>query len=222
MESPAKDIKDTHTSPMSKRSLEKKISIKEEKIQREKKSSSEEKSSSSTTPQSARLSVSGIPTPLSSRSSVPSPTTTPLSTPTATPRDASADSSASAQPRSPRTKELRKRISKSFSKAALNISKFGNILSSSISTSKLPSPKSLKSSGRNSLQAHSSTRSSGKSNPYPEITSSVINQTAHALSVLESTIEFKNAPATKKTLIHNAKLIEILTKVNSRTKCNFD
>ncbi len=219
-ESPAKYIEGTHTSPLSKRSLEKKIPLKDEKIQREKKSSSEEKSSSSTTPQSIRLSVPGIPTPLSSRSSVPSPTTTPLSTPTATPRDANAnfsgDSSDSAQPRSPRTKELRKKISKSFSRAALNISKLGDKLSSSISTTTLPSPKSPKSSGRNSPQAHSSTRSSEKSTPFPEITTTIKNQAARALSVLESTIEFKNANATKKALILNAKLIEILTnnKIN--------
>jgi hypothetical protein len=103
-----------------------------------------------------------------------------MPTPAATPRtvavrkeDSSSDSSGRSKPRSPRAKELRKKISKGFSKAAINIGKFGEKLSSqvsSISTSTLATPKS---SGRHSPELHSSSHIAEKNTPFPEITPSV-------------------------------------------------
>ena len=183
---------DPHTTPTKRRQLLRKIEINQEVMQRPKKSSDGEGSSSSTTPRAVRFATSDTTTPVSNRSAAPTPTSTPMPTPAATPRtqrvvkdDSSSDSTERSKPKSPRTKELRKKISKGFSKAAINIGKFGEKLSSqvsSISTSTLPTPKS---SGRNSPEVHSSSRIAEKNTPYPEITPSIKNQAARALVKLE-------------------------------------
>lgn len=122
---------DPHTPPTRKRELKRQTQIKEEVMHRPKKSSDEEKSTPSSTPRSVRFATSDATSPVSNRSAASTPTSTPMTTPMPTPRkagakdDSSSDSSGSTKPRSPRTKELRKRISKGFSKAALNIGKLG-------------------------------------------------------------------------------------------------
>lgn len=212
---------DPHTPPIKRAKLTRRVQIKTEVIRRSKKSSDEEKSSSSTTPRSVRFATSYATTPVSNRSAAPTPASTPMPTPAATPRtvgvakdDSSSDSSGRGRPVSPRAKELRKKISKGFSRAALNISKFGEKLSSqvaSISTSNLPTPKS---SGRNSPEVHSSTRSSEKSNPFPEITPSIKNQAARALLKLQSDEDYKNnTDAINKITLLGA-LVEILKANN--------
>jgi hypothetical protein len=144
-----------------------------------------------------------------------------MPTPAATPRtkqvgkeDSSSDSSSHSKAKSPRTTQFRKTLTKSFSKAAINIGKFGEKLSSqiaSISTSNLPTPKS---SGRNSPEAHSSTRSSEKSTPFPEITPSIKNQAARALLKLQSDEDYKNnTDAINKITLLGA-LVEILNTNN--------
>ena len=210
---------DPHTTPIKRAKLERKIEIKkEEVIQRPKKSSDGEGSSSSHTPRAVRFATLDAATPVSHRSAAPTPASTPMPTPAATPRtvglakdDSSSESSGNVKSRSPRAKELRKKISKGVSKAALNLGKFGEKLASqvsSISTSTLPTPKS---SGRNSPEVHSSTRSSGKSNPYPEITPSVKNQAARALVKLESNPDYKNSGDARKNLKLNSELINVLS-----------
>jgi hypothetical protein len=209
---------DPYTPPTRKRQLLRKIELSEEVMHRPKKSSDDEKSSSSNTPRSVRFTDSNTTPPLSHRSAAPTPTSTPMPTPAATPRTvgvpkdySSSDSSGDGKPGSPRAKELRKKISKGFSKAAINIGKFGEKLSSqvsSISTSMLPTPKS---SGRNSPEVQSSSRSSGKSNPYPEITPSVKNQAAQALLKLESDEDYKNSTVPGRRIKLLGALVEIMT-----------
>jgi len=159
---------DPHTPPTKRTKLVRQINIKKEVMRSSKKSIDDENSNSSTTPRSVRFATPDTITPVSNRSAAPTPASTPMPTPAATPRtavvandDSSSDSSGRSRPVSPRAKQLRKKISKGFSRAALNISKFGEKLSSqvaSISTSNLPTPKS---SGRNSPEVHSSTSVSG-------------------------------------------------------------
>jgi hypothetical protein len=143
-----------------------------------------------------------------------------MPTPAATPRtvavrkeDSSSDSSGRSKPRSPRAKELRKKISKGFSKAAINIGKFGEKLSSqvsSISTSTLATPKS---SGRHSPELHSSSHIAEKNTPFPEITPSMKNEAARALSTVISNSDYKNCGPIAKGYLLNSPLIEILSKV---------
>ena len=212
---------DPHTTPTKRRQLLRKIEINQEVIQRPKKSSDGEGSSSSTTPRAVRFATSDTTTPVSNRSAALTPTSTPMPTPAATPRtqrvvkdDSSSDSTERSKPKSPRTKELRKKISKGFSKAAINIGKFGEKLSSqvsSISTSTLPTPKS---SGRNSPEVHSSSRIAEKNTPYPEITPSIKNQAARALVKLESNPDYKNSGDTRKKFMLNSELIKVLSDNN--------
>ena len=213
---------DPHTPPIKRAKLERKIEIKkEEVIQRPKKSSDDEKSNSSTTPRLVRFAASSDATPDSKRSPAPTPTSTPMPTPAATPRaavvandDSSSGSSERSNTKSPRATQLRKKINRGLSNAALTLGKIGVKLSSqvaSISTSTLPTPKS---SGRNSPEVHSSTRSSGKNNPYPEITPSVKNQAARALVKLESNPDYKNSGDTRKKFMLNSELIKVLSDNN--------
>jgi hypothetical protein len=112
---------------------------------------------------------------------------------------------------SPRAKQLRKKISKGLSKAALTLGKLGEKISdqvASISTSNLPTPKS---SGQNSPEVHSSTRSSEKSNPFPEITPSIKNQAVRALVKLESNPDYTNTGETRKKFMLNSELINVLS-----------
>jgi hypothetical protein len=210
--------RDPHTTPIKRAKLVRQINIKKEEMRLSKKSIDDDKSSSSTTPRSVRFASSDANTSVSNRSAAPTPASTPMPTPVATPRtaevandDSSSDSSGRSRPVSPRAKQLRKKISKGFSRAALNISKFGEKLSSqvaSISTSNLPTPKS---SGRNSPEVHSSTRSSEKSNPFPEITPSIKNQAARALLKLQSDEGYKNSGDTRKKFMLNSELINVLS-----------
>ena len=212
---------DPHTTPIKRAKPVRQINIKTEVMRRPKKSSDEEQSSSSTTPRSVRFATSDSTTSVSNRSAAPTPTSTPMPTPAATPRtaavrkeDSSSESSSQSKNKSPRTTQFRKTVSKGFSRAALNISKFGEKLSSqvaSISTSTLATPKS---SGRNSPEAHSSTRSSEKNNPYPEITPSIKNQAARALVKLESNSDYKNSGFTRKEFMRNSELIKVLMDNN--------
>ena len=209
---------DPHTTPIKRAKLVRQIPLKAEVIQRPIKSSDGEGSSSSHTPRAVRFATLDAATPVSHRSAAPTPASTPMPTPAATPRtvglakdDSSSDSSGNVKPRSPRAKELRKKISKGFSKAAINIGKLGEKLASqvsSISTSTLPTPKS---SGRNSPEVHSSSRIAEKSNPYPEITPSVKNQAARALAKLESNSDYKNSGDARKNLKLNSELINVLS-----------
>jgi hypothetical protein len=207
---------DTHTPPLTRRVLAKSPRIQEKQVRRSKKSTDEDKSSSSTTPRSVRFETPGATTPVSIRSAAPTPTSTPMPTPrnAGAKDDSSSDSSGRGRPVSPRAKELRKKISKGFSKAAINLGKFGEKLSSqvaSISTSTLATPKS---SGRNSPEVHSSSRIAEKSNPYPEITPSVKNQAARALVKLESNSDYKNSGDTRKKFMLNSELIKVLSDNN--------
>jgi hypothetical protein len=216
---------DPHTTPIKRAKLVRQIPIKTEVKQRPKKSSDDEKSNSSTTPRSVRFATSDATTPVSHRSVAPTPTSTPMPTPAATPRtvglakdDSSSDSSGNVKPRSPRAKELRKKISKGFSKAAINIGKFGEKVASqvsSISTSTLATPQS---SGRNSPELHSSSRIAEKNNPFPEITPLVKNQAARALVKLESNPDYKNSGDTRKKFMLNSELINILS--NNKIEIN--
>ena len=209
---------DPHTTPIKRAKPIRQINIKTEVIRRSKKSSDDEKSNSSTTPRLVRFTTSDTNTPVSHRSAAPTPASTPMLTPAATPRKAevakdysSSDSSERSNTKSPRTTKFRKTISKGVSKAAINIGKFGERLVSqvsSISTSTLATPQS---SGRNSPELHSSSRSSGKSNPYPEITPSVKNQAARALAKLESNSDYKNSGDTRKKFMLNSELINVLS-----------
>jgi hypothetical protein len=209
---------DPHTTPIKRAKPVRQINIKTEVMRRPKKSSDEEQSSSSTTPRSVRFATSDSTTSVSNRSAAPTPTSTPMPTPAATPRtaavrkeDSSSDSSSHSKTKSPRTTQFRKTVSKGFSRAALNISKFGEKLSSqvaSISTSTLATPKS---SGRNSPEVHSSSRIAEKSNPYPEITPSIKNQAARALVKLESNSDYKNSGVTRKEFMRNSELINVLS-----------
>ena len=204
--------RDPHTPPTKKRQLQRKIEISEEVIHRPKKISDDEKSSSSTTPRSVRFTTSDATTPVSNRSSVPTPTSTPMSTPAATPRtqqvtkdDSSSDSSDRIKPRSPRTKELRKKISKGFSKAAINKGKIGEKISTSISTSALQSPKTPKSPGRNSPK-HGSPQ---KEDVLSFLTIKEKNDIAVAMNKFEAGLDADLSPARKKMLLH-AKLMDLL------------
>ena len=123
---------DLHTTPIKRAKLVRQIPIKAEVMQRPKKSSDGEGSSSSHTPRAVRFATFDTTTPDSRRSAAPTPTSTPMTTPAATPRkaevakdDSSSESSENVKSRSPRAKELRKKISKGVSKAALNLGKFG-------------------------------------------------------------------------------------------------
>jgi|GEM_PF-2075728 len=208
---------DPHTTPIKRAKPVRQINIKTEVMRRPKKSSDEEQSSSSTTPRSVRFATSDSTTSVSNRSAAPTPTSTPMPIPAATPRtaavrkeDSSSESSSQSKNKSPRTTQFRKTVSKGFSRAALNISKFGEKLSShvaSISTSTLATPKS---SGRNSPEAHSSTRSSEKNNPYPEITPSIKNQAARALLKLQSDEDYKNNTEAINKITLLGALVEIL------------
>jgi len=208
---------DPHTPPTKRTKIVRQINIKNEVIRRTKKSSDEEKSSSSTTPRSVRFATSDAITPVSHRSVAPTPASTPMPTPAATPRtvglakdDSSSDSSGNVKPRSPRAKELRKKISKGFSKAAINIGKFGEKLSSqvsSISTSTLATPKS---SGRNSPK----NSSPQKEDVLSFLTIKEKNDIAKAVNQFEAGIDAALSPARKKMLLH-AKLMEL---VPDRTK----
>jgi hypothetical protein len=160
-----------------------------------------------------RFATSDAITPVSNRSAAPTPTSTPMPTPrTADAKDeSSGDSSSHSKINSPRTTKLRKTISKGVSKAVLTVGKLGREISSqiaSISTSNLPTPKS---SGRNSPEFHSSTRTSEKSNPFPEITPSIKNQAARALVKLESNPDYTNAGETRKKFMLNSELINVLS-----------
>jgi len=208
-----------HTTPTKRPKLVRKIEISEEVMQRRKKSSDDENSNSSTTPRSVRFATSDFNTPVLNRSAAPTPTSTPMPTPAATPRtvgvtkdDSSSDSSGRGRPVSPRAKELRKKISRGLSNAALNIGKLGEKL---ISTSTFATPKSP---GRHSPEVHSSSRSSGKSNPYPEITPSIKNQAARALVKLESHPDYKISGETRQKFMLNSALINILS--NNKIEIN--
>lgn len=209
---------DPHTPPTKRTKLVRKIKInKEEVIHRPKKSSDDEKSSTSNTPRSVRFSTSDATTPVSYRSAAPTPTSTPIPTPAVTPRtqqvgkdDSLDDSSDRIKPKSPRTKELRKKINKGFSKAAINIGKFGEKLSSqvsSISTSTLTTPKS---SGRSSPK----NSSPQKEDVLSFLTIKEKNDIAIAINQFEAGIDAALSPARKKMLLH-AKLMEL---VPDRTK----
>ena len=204
---------DPHTPPIKRAKLERKNAIKEKVIQRQIKSSDDDKSSSSTTPRSVRFTTSDTTPPDSHRSAAPTPASTPMPTPrnAGAKDDSSSDSSGRGKSKSPRARELRKKISKGVSKAALTINKLKEKISnqvSSPSTSNLPTPKS---SGRNSPEVHSSTRSSEKSNRFPEITPSIKNQAARALVKLESNPDYTNAGETRKKLMLNSELINVLS-----------
>ena len=198
---------DPHTPPLKRAKLERKIQIREEVTHRPKKSIDDDKSSSSTTPRSVRFASSDANTPVSNRSAAPTPTSTPMPTPrTADAKDeSSSDSSGRSRPVSPRAKELRKKISKGFSKAAINIGKFGEKLSSqvaSISTSNLPTPKS---SGRNSPK----NSSPQKEDVLSFLTIKEKNDIAIAINQFEAGIDAALSPNRKKMLLH-AKLMELL------------
>ena len=204
---------DPHTPPIKRAKLERKNAIKEKVIQRQIKSSDDDKSSSSTTPRSVRFTTSDTTPPDSHRSAAPTPASTPMPTPrnAGAKDDSSSDSSGRGKSKSPRARELRKKISKGVSKAALAINKLKEKISnqvSSPSTSNLPTPKS---SGRNSPELHSSTRSSEKSNRFPEITPSIKNQAARALVKLESNSDYKNSGVTRKEFMRNSELINVLS-----------
>lgn len=209
---------DPHTPPTKRTKLVRQINIKKEVMRLSKKSIDDDKSSSSTTPRSVRFATPDTITPVSNRSAAPTPASTPMPTPAATPRtavvandDSSSDSSGRSRPVSPRAKQLRKKISKGLSKAALTLGKLGEKISdqvASISTSNIPTPKS---SGQNSPEVHSSTRSSEKSNPFPEITPSIKNQAARALVKLESNPDYTNTGETRKKFMLNSELINVLS-----------
>ncbi|CAM8666728.1 hypothetical protein MCEMSE6_00474 [Oxalobacteraceae bacterium] len=208
---------DPHTTPIKRAKPVRQINIKTEVIRRSKKSSDEEKSSSSTTPRSVRFTTSDTNTPVSHRSVAPTPTSTPMPTPAATPRtavvandDSSSGSSGRGRPVSPRAKELRKKISKGFSKAAINIGKFGEKLASqvsSISTSTLATPKS---SGRSSPK----NSSPQKEDVLSFLTIKEKNDIAIAINKFEAELDDDLSTARKKMLRH-AKLMEL---VPDRTK----
>lgn len=203
---------DPHTPPLKRAQLERKIQIREEVTHRPKKSIDDENSNSSTTPRSVRFATPDTTTPVSNRSAAPTPTSTPMPTPVATPRtagvakdDSSSGSSGRGGPSSPRPKELVKKISKGFSKAAINIGKFGEKLSSqvaSISTSNLPTPKS---SGRNSPK----NSSPQKEDVLSFLTIKEKNDIAIAINQFEAGIDAALSPTRKKMLLH-AKLMELL------------
>jgi len=203
--------RDPHTTPIKRAKLVRKIEIKkEEVIHRTKKTSDEEKSSSSTTPRSVRFATSDTTTPVSHRSVAPTPTSTPMPTPAATPRtvgvardDSSSDSSGRSRPVSPKARELRKKISKGFSKAAINLGKFGEKLSSHVAA----------------ISTHTTPKSSGRSSPKhgsPQnedalsfLTIKEKNDIAIAINQFEAGIDPDLSPARKKMLLH-AKLMELL------------
>ena len=209
---------DPHTPPIKRAKLTRQVQIKTEVMSSSKKSIDDENSNSSTTPRSVRFATPDTTTPVSNRSAAPTPASTPMPTPVATPRtavvandDSSSDNSGRSRPVSPRAKQLRKKISKGLSKAALTLGKLGEKISdqvASISTSNLPTPKS---SGRNSPEIHSSTRSSEKSNSFPEITPSIKNQAARALVKLESNSDYTNTGETRKKFMLNSELINVLS-----------
>jgi hypothetical protein len=119
--------------------------------------------------------------------------------------DSSSGNSGDNKARSPRSKELTKRISKGISKAALNIGKFGEKLSSqvaSISTSTLPTPKS---SGRSSPK-HGSPQNE---DVLSFLTIKEKNDIALAMNKFEAGLDAALSPTRKKMLLH-AKLMELL------------
>jgi hypothetical protein len=204
-----------HTTPTRRPKLVRQIEINKQNeavIKRQKTLSDDEKSSASTTPRSVRFSASSDATPVSNRSAAPTPTSTPMPTPATTPRtavvakdDSSSGNSGDNKARSPRSKELTKRISKGFSKAALNIGKFGEKLSSqiaSISTSTLPTPKS---SGRSSPK-HGSPQNE---DVLSFLTIKEKNDIAIAMNKFEAGLDADLSFARKKMLRH-AKLMELL------------
>ena len=193
---------DPHTPPVRKRQLERTPRTKEEQIQRVKKENTEENSSASTTPRSVRFATSDTPasTPVSNRSTA----TTPQNTPRAMKDDSPEDSSGSSKPKTPRAKELRKRISKSFSKAGLNIGKLGEKISTSINTNVLQSPKSPKSSGRSSPKKILSQ----KEDVLSFLTIKEKNDIAIAMNTFEAGLT-DLSPTRKKMLLH-AKLMQLL------------
>ena len=209
---------DPHTTPIKRAKLERKIEIKkEEVIQRPKKSSDGEGSSSSHTPRAVRFATLDATTPVSHRSAAPTPT----STPAATPRtvglakdDSSSESSSHSKTKSPRTTQFRKTVSRGASKAALAIGKFGEKIVSQVSSVSTSTPATPKSSGRNSPEVQSSTRSSGKSNPYPENTPSIKNPAARSLLTLESDEGYKNSGDTRKKFMLHSELIKVLMDNN--------
>lgn len=204
---------DPHTAPIKRAKLVRKIEIKkEEVIKRPKKSSDEEKSSSSNTPRAVGFATLDAATPVSNRSAAPTPASTPMPTPRTAGADdvSSSDSSGSVKPRSPRAKELRKKISKGVSKAALNLGKFGEKFASqvsSISTITLATPKS---SARNSPK----NSSPQKEDVLSFLTIKEKNNIAIVMNQFETGLDASISPVRKKMLLH-AKLMEL---VPDRTK----
>ena len=208
----SKVSRDPHTPPTRRTKLERQINIKTEVIHRQKKSSDEEKSSSSTTPRSVGFATSDATTPLSNRSVAPTPTSTPMPTPAATPRtvgvardDSSSDSSGRSRPVSPKARELRKKISKGFSKAAINLGKFGEKLSSQVAAISTSTHTTPKSSGRSSPKHGSPQNEDALS----FLTIKEKNDIAIAINQFEAGIDPDLSPARKKMLLH-AKLMELL------------
>ena len=200
---------DPHTPPIKRAKLVRQVPIKADVMQRPIKSIDDENSNSSTTPRSVRFETLDANTPVSHRSTAPTPASTPMPTPAATPRvandDSSSDSSGRGRPVSPRAKELRKKISKGFSKAVINLGKFGEKLSSqvsSISTSTLATPKS---SGRSSPK-HGSPQNE---DVLSFLTVKEKNDIAIAMNKFEAGIDAALSPARKKMLLH-AKLMELV------------
>lgn len=131
-----------------------------------------------------------------------SATSTPTASPAVTPREKNEVES----PRSLKSAQLRKNISKKFSKVALDLSKLGE----KITAERHSPPSSLSSAGRVSPSKTTPRKKESafiKSLPY-----AVRNSAAKCLMKLQQDDDFKNAGPARKKLMLNAKMIDVLSE----------